>query len=170
MLSHDNLGFRRASHRSTCGFEGIEAGRDVLSVLPYSHIYEHTVIYIYLLASVRYFICHDPNELLADLRDVRPADDDRGAAHLRPRSGRRQGPGAHRRRPAGKARSVGARASRARGRTRTTFGRVASPVARASQYAVAKRLVLEQDPPARSASTACSSLPAEARRCTSIRR
>jgi long-chain acyl-CoA synthetase len=47
---------------------------DVISVLPYSHIYEHTVIYIYLLAGVRYFICHDPNELLGDLRDVRPAE------------------------------------------------------------------------------------------------
>ena len=73
MLSHDNLGFNaRVSLEG--GFEGIESGRDVLSVLPYSHIYEHTVIYIYLLAMVRYFICHDPNELLADLRDVRPVE------------------------------------------------------------------------------------------------
>lgn len=71
MLSHDNLGFD-AQVALDCGFEGIEGGRDVLSVLPYSHIYEHTLIYIYLLAKVRYFICHDPSELLADLKEVRP--------------------------------------------------------------------------------------------------
>ncbi len=71
MLSHDNLGFD-AQVSLACGFEGIEAGRDALSVLPYSHIYEHTIIYIYLVAKVRYFICHDPVELLHDLRDVRP--------------------------------------------------------------------------------------------------
>jgi long-chain acyl-CoA synthetase len=73
MLSHDNLAFD-AQVSLTCGFEGIEGGRDVLSVLPYSHIYEHTLIYIYLVAKVRYFVCHDPSELLTDLRDVRPAE------------------------------------------------------------------------------------------------
>jgi long-chain acyl-CoA synthetase len=73
MLSHDNLAFD-AIVSLACGFVGIEGGRDVLSVLPYSHIYEHTLIYIYLLAKVRYFICHDPAELLGDLRDVRPAE------------------------------------------------------------------------------------------------
>jgi long-chain acyl-CoA synthetase len=71
MLSHDNLGFdARVSLGG--GFEGIGASQDVISVLPYSHIYEHTIIYIYLIAKVRYFICHDANELLHDLRDVRP--------------------------------------------------------------------------------------------------
>jgi long-chain acyl-CoA synthetase len=73
MLSHDNIGFD-ARVSLDCGFDGIESGGDVLSVLPYSHIYEHTVIYIYLLAGVRYFICHDPGELLADLKDVRPVE------------------------------------------------------------------------------------------------
>jgi long-chain acyl-CoA synthetase len=73
MLSHDNLAFD-AGVSLACGFEGIEGGRDVISVLPYSHIYEHTLIYIYLLAKVRYFICHDPGELLGDLREVRPAE------------------------------------------------------------------------------------------------
>jgi long-chain acyl-CoA synthetase len=73
MLSHDNLAFD-AKVSLDCGFEGIEGGRDVLSVLPYSHIYEHTLIYIYLLAKVRYFICHDPGELLKDLKDVRPVE------------------------------------------------------------------------------------------------
>jgi long-chain acyl-CoA synthetase len=71
MLSHDNLGFN-AQVSLECGWEGIDAGGDVISVLPYSHIYEHTVIYIYLIARVRYSICHDPGELLADLREVRP--------------------------------------------------------------------------------------------------
>jgi long-chain acyl-CoA synthetase len=72
MLSHDNLSF---DARATLEFGLLDAkpGECALSVLPYSHIYEHTFIYIYLLASVRYFICHDPNELLEDLRDVRPA-------------------------------------------------------------------------------------------------
>ncbi|HEX3672471.1 MAG TPA: long-chain fatty acid--CoA ligase [Candidatus Cybelea sp.] len=73
MLSHDNLAFN-AQVSLACGFEGIEPGRDVLSVLPYSHIYEHTIIYIYLVARVRYFICHDPSELLQDLRDVCPTE------------------------------------------------------------------------------------------------
>lgn len=71
MLSHDNLSFD-AQVSLACGFEGIESGRDVISVLPYSHIYEHTLIYIYLIARVRYYICHDPNELLRDLQEVRP--------------------------------------------------------------------------------------------------
>ena len=71
MLTHDNLGFD-AQVALDCGFEGLQAGVDVISVLPYSHIYEHTLIYIYLLAKVHYFICHDPADLLNDLRDVRP--------------------------------------------------------------------------------------------------
>ncbi|HYL27755.1 MAG TPA: long-chain fatty acid--CoA ligase [Candidatus Nitrosotalea sp.] len=71
MLSHDNLTFNAAVTLGG-GIEGIRPGDDALSVLPYSHIYEHTFIYIYLLARVRYFICHDANELLADLHDVRP--------------------------------------------------------------------------------------------------
>jgi long-chain acyl-CoA synthetase len=73
MLSHDNLAFD-AQVSLECGFEGMTSGLNVISVLPYSHIYEHVLIYIYLLAAVRYHICHDPNELLGDLRDVRPAE------------------------------------------------------------------------------------------------
>jgi long-chain acyl-CoA synthetase len=72
MLSHDNLGFDAQSSLEY-GMQGMHTDENVLSVLPYSHIYEHTMIYIYLLARVRYSICHDPNELLADMRDVRPA-------------------------------------------------------------------------------------------------
>ncbi|MBV8196581.1 MAG: AMP-binding protein, partial [Candidatus Eremiobacteraeota bacterium] len=73
MLSHDNLGYD-AQLGLDCGFEGLAPGVAVLSVLPYSHIYEHTLIYIYLLARARYFVCHDPSELIADLRDARPGE------------------------------------------------------------------------------------------------
>ncbi|HET9029350.1 MAG TPA: long-chain fatty acid--CoA ligase [Candidatus Aquilonibacter sp.] len=71
MLSHDNLGFDSQSSLEY-GLESLRVGEDVLSVLPFSHIYEHTLIYIYLLAQVRYNICHDPNDLLTDLQEVRP--------------------------------------------------------------------------------------------------
>jgi long-chain acyl-CoA synthetase len=141
MLSHDNLGFN-AQVSLTSGFEGIEAGRDVLSVLPYSHIYEHTIIYIYLIAKVRYFICHDPNELLSDLRDVRPVEMtavprifDRVLAGIK-----------------GQARTVGGLQARlvpwALGIARRyafakTFGRKTN-VSLDVQYAVAKRVVLDK--------------------------
>ncbi|HTU69318.1 MAG TPA: AMP-dependent synthetase/ligase [Candidatus Baltobacteraceae bacterium] len=72
MLSHDNLGFD-AQSALQYGMEGEHEGENVLSVLPYSHIYEHTMIYIYLLEKVRYNICHDPNDLLTDMQDVRPS-------------------------------------------------------------------------------------------------
>jgi long-chain acyl-CoA synthetase len=71
MLSHDNLGFD-AQSALEYGMGEEHAGQDVLSVLPYSHIYEHTMIYIYLLEKVRYNICHDPNDLLTDMQAVRP--------------------------------------------------------------------------------------------------
>lgn len=71
MLTHDNLGFDAQSSLQY-GMEEFHRGRNVLSVLPFSHIYEHTMIYIYLLAQMTYHICHDPNDLLSDLRDVRP--------------------------------------------------------------------------------------------------
>ncbi len=72
MLSHDNVAFDAQSSLAY-GFHGISPREHVLSALPYSHIYEHTMIYIYLLAGVHYYICHDPNGLLADMQDVRPA-------------------------------------------------------------------------------------------------
>lgn len=71
VLSHDNLTFDARSSL-TCGLNEFRQGENVLSVLPFSHIYEHTMIYIYLLAKMRYHICHDANELLPDLLDVRP--------------------------------------------------------------------------------------------------
>lgn len=72
MLSHDNLGFDARSALDY-GLDTIVEGSAVLSVLPYSHIYEHATIYIYLLAGMRYAICRDPNALLQDMRDVRPS-------------------------------------------------------------------------------------------------
>jgi long-chain acyl-CoA synthetase len=71
MLSHDNVGFD-AQSALKCALEAIPAESDVLSVLPYSHIFEHTMVYIYFLGRMRYNVCHDPNALLDDLRDVRP--------------------------------------------------------------------------------------------------
>ncbi len=71
MLSHDNLGYD-AQAALEYGLHSASSDENALSVLPYSHIYEHTMIYIYLLAKVRYNICHDPNDLLTDLQAVRP--------------------------------------------------------------------------------------------------
>ncbi len=71
MLSHDNLGFDAQSSLEY-GLDDLHKGRPVLSVLPFSHIYEHTMIYIYLLAKMRYCISHDANELLADMRETHP--------------------------------------------------------------------------------------------------
>ncbi len=71
MLSHDNLVFDSQSALNY-GLGNIEPEEHVLSVLPFSHIYEHTMIYIYLLAKVRYAICHDPAELLHDLQELHP--------------------------------------------------------------------------------------------------
>jgi long-chain acyl-CoA synthetase len=71
MLSHDNLAFDAQSSLDY-GMHGDHSHENTLSVLPYSHIYEHTMIYIYLLAKVRYHICHNPNDLLTDMQEVRP--------------------------------------------------------------------------------------------------
>ena len=71
MLSHDNLSFDAQSSLN-CALERVGPGEDVISVLPFSHIYEHTMVYIYLLAAVRYSICHDPVDLVNDMLHVRP--------------------------------------------------------------------------------------------------
>ena len=94
--------------RSRCGFEGIGEGADVLSVLPYSHIYEHTRHLHLSLAKARYFICHDPGELLARPARRPAGRDDLRSAHLRPRARRRERPSAGGRRAEGAARPVGA--------------------------------------------------------------
>ncbi|MDQ2681571.1 MAG: long-chain fatty acid--CoA ligase [Candidatus Eremiobacteraeota bacterium] len=71
MLSHNNIGFVVQSTFSY-GFGHVKRGDATLSVLPFSHIYEHMIIYGYAYSGVRHFISHAPEELLADLRDVRP--------------------------------------------------------------------------------------------------
>ncbi|MDQ2873243.1 MAG: long-chain fatty acid--CoA ligase, partial [Candidatus Eremiobacteraeota bacterium] len=70
-LSHDNVGFT-AKSSFAFAFEEIERDAPVLSVLPFSHIYEHSIMYGYLLSGMRHYIVHSVDELLTDLRDVRP--------------------------------------------------------------------------------------------------
>lgn len=71
MLSHYNLGFTAQSSFSHA-FDVIVPGSNVLSVLPFSHIYEHAIIYGFLIARVHHYISHSVDDLLADLQDVRP--------------------------------------------------------------------------------------------------
>ncbi len=71
MLSHNNI-ISNVTASFGYGFGSISAGEHVLSMLPFSHIFEHHMIYGYLMTRVSVHICHGPEELLADLRDVRP--------------------------------------------------------------------------------------------------
>jgi long-chain acyl-CoA synthetase len=71
MLSHYNLVFTAQSSFGY-GFNEVGAGSDVMSVLPFSHIYEHCIIYGFLLSKVRHHISHHVDELARDLREVRP--------------------------------------------------------------------------------------------------
>ena len=71
MLSHYNIGFNAQSTFSRA-LDILPPGSDVLSVLPFSHIYEHCFLYGYMLMRLRHHISHNVDELLADLRDVRP--------------------------------------------------------------------------------------------------
>ncbi|HEU5478786.1 MAG TPA: long-chain fatty acid--CoA ligase [Candidatus Tumulicola sp.] len=72
MLSHDNLGFD-AQAALRYGLAELVEESTVLSVLPYSHIFEHTMVYVYLIARLRCYVCHDPNALLPDMLDARPS-------------------------------------------------------------------------------------------------
>ncbi len=71
MLSHYNIAFNAESSFSNT-FDVLPSGANVLSVLPFSHIYEHMILYGYMLRQMRHYIAHDVENLLADLRDVRP--------------------------------------------------------------------------------------------------
>jgi len=71
MLTHSNLAFAIASSFDYA-FADVKAGDAVLSVLPFSHIYEHMIMYGYIRNGTRYSICHGADELLADLQAVRP--------------------------------------------------------------------------------------------------
>lgn len=141
MLSHDNLGFDAQSVLEW-GLGDLLENDVALSVLPFSHIYEHTFIYIYLLAKMRFYICHDANELLADLVEVRP-----NFMTSVPRIFDRVLAGV-----AGKAMKAGGAQAKlvpwalATGREymyQKTFGHGPSPLL-ALQYAIAKRLVLRK--------------------------
>jgi long-chain acyl-CoA synthetase len=71
MLSHDNIGFdARSAARSALA--DLREDAPALSVLPFSHIYEHTIAYVFAIGRLAHYICHDPDELAADMRDVRP--------------------------------------------------------------------------------------------------
>lgn len=141
MLSHDNLGFD-AQSALEYGLAGSHEHETALSVLPYSHIYEHTMIYIYLLSRVRYAICHDPNTLLADMVSIRPnymtsvpRIFDRILAGIQ---GQALKAGGLQARLVPWALRVGREYMEAQ-----TFGSGPSPVL-SLQYAIAKRLVLEK--------------------------
>src|SRR5579872_1498955 len=41
-------------------------------MLPFSHIYEHHIVYGYLFSGVSVYLCHSADELLADLRSALP--------------------------------------------------------------------------------------------------
>jgi long-chain acyl-CoA synthetase len=71
MLSHYNIGFNAQSTFSRA-LDVLPPGSDVLSVLPFSHIYEHCFLYGYMLMRLRHHISHNVEHLLEDLRDVRP--------------------------------------------------------------------------------------------------
>lgn len=141
MLSHDNLGFNAQSTLDLAA-DDMHPDDNALSVLPFSHIYEHTFVYIYLLSGVRYCICHDPNALLADLLDIRPAMMtsvprifDRVLAGIKGRALKAGG-------LQGKLISWGMRVAREWAYAET-FGGGSSP-ALAAEYALAKGLVLKK--------------------------
>jgi long-chain acyl-CoA synthetase len=71
MLSHDNIGFDARSAAQSA-LADLREDAPVLSVLPFSHIYEHTIAYVFAIMRVAQYICHDPEQLAADMREVRP--------------------------------------------------------------------------------------------------
>lgn len=71
MLSHTNI-VSNVTASFGYGFTGVSSDESVLSLLPFSHIFEHHIVYGYFLKQVSVYICHSPDELLADLRDVHP--------------------------------------------------------------------------------------------------
>jgi long-chain acyl-CoA synthetase len=71
MLSHYNIGFTAQSTFSRA-LDILPPESVVLSVLPFSHIYEHCFIYGYLLTRVHHYICRNVDDLLEDLHEVQP--------------------------------------------------------------------------------------------------
>ena len=71
MLSHYNIAFNAQSSFSRA-FDVLPPGSDVLSILPFSHIYEHMILYGYMLRQMHHYITYKVEELLQNLQDVRP--------------------------------------------------------------------------------------------------
>lgn len=71
MLSHSNISSNAESAFSLMP-DDLPGDDPVLSVLPYAHIYEHTNLYGYLIRHSVVHICHSPDDLLEDLRTVKP--------------------------------------------------------------------------------------------------
>ncbi|MBV8949607.1 MAG: long-chain fatty acid--CoA ligase, partial [Actinobacteria bacterium] len=71
MLTHRNIASTALAGLSTLQ-EIIRTGEPVLSVLPWAHIYEHTDLYLFFLCNATVYVCHGPDDLLADLQAVRP--------------------------------------------------------------------------------------------------
>jgi len=71
MLTHSNF-TSNVVDAFQAGLTGLHTGDPVLSVLPIAHIFERMVTYGYLYLRCAIYICHDADELLHDLRAVRP--------------------------------------------------------------------------------------------------
>ncbi|TAM91896.1 long-chain fatty acid--CoA ligase [bacterium] len=71
MLTHSNF-TSNVVDAFTAGMSGMRAGDVVLSVLPVAHIYERMIIYGYLYVQCSVYVCHTPDELIDDLREVHP--------------------------------------------------------------------------------------------------
>ncbi|HEV2261000.1 MAG TPA: long-chain fatty acid--CoA ligase [Candidatus Rubrimentiphilum sp.] len=71
MLSHYNIAFNAQSSFSRA-FDVLTPDSNVLSILTFAHIYEHSIVYGYMHMRVHHYIAHSVEELLADLREVHP--------------------------------------------------------------------------------------------------
>lgn len=71
MLSHTNL-VRNVTDSFAYAFTSVRSGEPVLSVLPFSHVYEHMLLYGYMRTGTPIHVNHDASQLLRDLRAVRP--------------------------------------------------------------------------------------------------
>ena len=71
MLSHFNIASNAIDSFETVA-DIIPPGSQVLSMLPYAHIYEHTNIFGYFSRGASIYVTHAPEQLLEDLRSVKP--------------------------------------------------------------------------------------------------
>lgn len=71
MLSHGNL-FRNTVDSFDYAFTSVHRGEPVLSVLPFSHVYEHMLVLGYLRSGTPIYLTRDVMQLLSDMKSVRP--------------------------------------------------------------------------------------------------